>query len=151
MEVPRLGVQSELQLPAYATATAMQDLSHIWDLHHSLWQGWILNPLIKVRDWTQVLVDISRVCYCWAMMGIPRAIPWMETSISSFILFYFNFMASPMHMEVAGPGTEAELQLSNAGSFNPLWGLNQLLGIDLSHGSCILNSLHHSGNSCTIL
>ena len=27
MEVPRLGVESELQLPAYATATAMPDLS----------------------------------------------------------------------------------------------------------------------------
>ena len=25
MEVPRLGVESELQLPAYTTATAMQD------------------------------------------------------------------------------------------------------------------------------
>ena len=28
MEVPRLGVELELQLPTYATATAMQDLSH---------------------------------------------------------------------------------------------------------------------------
>ena len=28
MEVPRLGVKSELQLPAYTTATAMRDLSH---------------------------------------------------------------------------------------------------------------------------
>ena len=27
MEVPRLGVKAELQLPAYATATAMPDLS----------------------------------------------------------------------------------------------------------------------------
>ena len=27
MEVPRLGVKSELKLPAYTTATAMQDLS----------------------------------------------------------------------------------------------------------------------------
>ena len=35
MEVPRLGVESELQLPAYATATAMTDPSHICDLHHS--------------------------------------------------------------------------------------------------------------------
>ena len=26
MEVPSLGVESELQLPAYTTATAMQDL-----------------------------------------------------------------------------------------------------------------------------
>ena len=28
-EVPRLGVESELQLPAYTTATATPDLSHI--------------------------------------------------------------------------------------------------------------------------
>ena len=35
MEVPRLGVESELQLLAYTTATAMQDPSHVWDLHHS--------------------------------------------------------------------------------------------------------------------
>ena len=37
MDIPRLGVESELQLPAYATATAttMPDLSHICDLYHS--------------------------------------------------------------------------------------------------------------------
>ena len=29
MEAPRLGVKSELQLLAYATASAMGDLSHI--------------------------------------------------------------------------------------------------------------------------
>ena len=33
MEVPRLGVESQLQLPAYATAT--QDPSHVFALHHS--------------------------------------------------------------------------------------------------------------------
>ena len=33
MEVPRLGVESELQLPAYTTATATQDPSHIFDIH----------------------------------------------------------------------------------------------------------------------
>ena len=33
MEVPRLGVISELQPPAYTTVT--WDLSHICDLHHS--------------------------------------------------------------------------------------------------------------------
>jgi len=43
MEVPRLGVKSELQLQAYATE--MPDLSHVCDLHHSSWQHWILNPL----------------------------------------------------------------------------------------------------------
>ena len=35
MEVPRLGVKSELQLPAYTTATVTPDLSHICELHHS--------------------------------------------------------------------------------------------------------------------
>ena len=35
MEIPRLGVEQELQLPVYATATATQDLSHVCDLHHS--------------------------------------------------------------------------------------------------------------------
>ena len=50
MEVPRLGVQSELQLlPAYATATATQDLSHVCDLHHSSQQCQILNPLCQER------------------------------------------------------------------------------------------------------
>ena len=37
MEVPRLGVQLELQLTTYLTATASQDLSHVCDLHHSSW------------------------------------------------------------------------------------------------------------------
>ena len=37
-EVPRLRVEMELQLLAFATATAMTDLSCICDLHHSSWQ-----------------------------------------------------------------------------------------------------------------
>ena len=39
VEVPRVEVQSELQLPAHAMATAMQDLSYVCDLHHRSWQG----------------------------------------------------------------------------------------------------------------
>ena len=35
---PRLGIKSELQLPAYAIATATPDLSGICDLCHSLQQ-----------------------------------------------------------------------------------------------------------------
>ena len=61
MEGPRRGVQSELQLPDHATATATQDLSHICDLHHSSQQPQILNPLSEARDQTRVLVDASRV------------------------------------------------------------------------------------------
>ena len=52
VEVPRLGVQWELYLPAYARATAIWDLSHVCDLHHSSRQHRILNPLSKARDQT---------------------------------------------------------------------------------------------------
>ena len=61
MEVPRLGVQLELHLLAYATATAMQDLSCVCDLHHSSQQHRILNPLSEARDQTCVLMDAHRV------------------------------------------------------------------------------------------
>ena len=44
MEVPRLGVESELPPPAYAIATATRDPSHVSDLHHGSRQHQILNP-----------------------------------------------------------------------------------------------------------
>ena len=56
MEVPRLGVESELQLPAYTTATATGDPSHVYDLHHSSGHRRILNPLNKARDRTRNLI-----------------------------------------------------------------------------------------------
>ena len=49
MEVPGLGVELELQLPAYTTVTATPDPSHICDLQHSSWQRWVLNPLSEAR------------------------------------------------------------------------------------------------------
>ena len=61
MEVPRLGVESELHLLAYATATAMQDLNCVCSLHHSSGQHWILNPLGKSRDRTHIFMDTSHV------------------------------------------------------------------------------------------
>ena len=48
MEVPRLGVESELQPPAYTTSTATQDLSRICNLHHRSRQHRILNRLSGV-------------------------------------------------------------------------------------------------------
>ena len=63
MEVPRLGVESELQLLAYTTANATWDLSHICNLHHSSRQRQILYPLSKARDQTHILVDTSWVPY----------------------------------------------------------------------------------------
>ena len=57
MEVPTLGVESELQLQAYTTAIAAQDLSHMCNLHLSLWQLWTLDLLIEARDQTHIILD----------------------------------------------------------------------------------------------
>ena len=69
MKVLRLGAKSELQLPAYTTTTAMPDPRCIYDLYHSSWQHWILNPLSDVRDQTHILMDIIQVYYHRATMG----------------------------------------------------------------------------------
>ena len=64
MEVPRLGVQLELQLLTYTTATAMWDLQAASAAHTTAHrQHWILNPLSKARDRTCVRMDTSQVCY----------------------------------------------------------------------------------------
>ena len=62
MDVPRLGVESELRLPAYATATAKPDPSCVYDLCHSSQQRQILSPLREARDWTCLFMDTSWVC-----------------------------------------------------------------------------------------
>ena len=43
-------IESGLQLLAYTIATAMPDLSHVFDLYHSTQQRRILNPLSEARD-----------------------------------------------------------------------------------------------------
>ena len=50
VKIPRLGVESELQLQAYTAAMATLNLSHVCDLYHTLWQCQVLNPLSKARD-----------------------------------------------------------------------------------------------------
>ena len=96
MEVPRLGVQLELQLPAYATATAMPDLSRVYDLCHSSRQCRILNPLCKSRDQTRNFMVPSQVCFRCATTGTPLS---------------FLFQQHPQHIKVPGPGTESKPQL----------------------------------------
>ena len=98
MEVPRLGVELELQMPAYTTATATWDPSHVCDLHHSSQQCRILNPLSEARDQTCVLVGTSEICFCWAMMGTPPVVifrldstyKWYHTVFVFLCLTYFT-------------------------------------------------------------
>ena len=63
MEVPRLGVELELRLLAYATTIGTQDPSCLCDLHHSSWQLLILNPPSEASDQTHVLMHINRAHY----------------------------------------------------------------------------------------
>ena len=72
MEVPRPGVKSELQLPAYTTGTATRDPSRVCNLHHGSQQCRIFNPLSGARDWTRNLMVSSRIHFCCAMMGTPK-------------------------------------------------------------------------------
>ena len=46
---------------ATGTTTAMPDLSHVCDLHHSSEQHWILNPLSKARDQICFLMDAGQI------------------------------------------------------------------------------------------
>ena len=71
LEVSRLGVELELQLPAYATAATIPDLSCLWDLHHSSQQRWILNQLIEARDQNHILMDTNQIRFHCTTMGMP--------------------------------------------------------------------------------
>ena len=83
MEVPKPVVETELQLLAYVTSTAMTDLCHVFDLHHSSWQCGILYPLSETRDQTCILMDTSQIHFCWAI----------DRNSCFFIFnFFFNFL-----------------------------------------------------------
>ena len=69
MEVLRLGMESKLQLLAYATATATRDPSHVFDLYHSSRQCRILNPLSEARDRTCNLMPPNWIHFPCAMTG----------------------------------------------------------------------------------
>ena len=68
-EVPRLGVESELQL--LATATAKPDLSQVCSQHHTSWQQWILNQLSEARNRTCILMDASWIINPLSHTGTP--------------------------------------------------------------------------------
>ena len=65
MEVPRARTGIRATAPDYITAMATPDPSRICDLHCSLWQCHIINPLSKTRGQTQIL---SEFLTHWAAM-----------------------------------------------------------------------------------
>ena len=74
MEVPRLGVEVELQL--LATATAMQDPSCVCNLHHSSLQHQIFNPLSEPG----IEPETS-----WLLVGFISAVPQWELLYVYFV------------------------------------------------------------------
>ena len=87
--LPRLGVESELQVSAYSTATATPDPSHICNVHQSSLQHQIFILPIEAWNWTLILMDTSMVCYHWATTQTPwqwflsldpRASAWPRSS-----------------------------------------------------------------------
>ena len=97
MEVPGLEIESELQLLAYATTTATQDLSCVFDLHHSSRQRWILNPLSKARIEPATLWFLVRFVNHCTTTGTPIVLflktnnqPHKKHDPTLVILFYFS-------------------------------------------------------------
>ena len=96
MEAPRLGVESELQLLAYVTATATPDPICDCSLHQSSQQCWIPNLLSETRDQTHIFRDASLVCFCWATRGTLilvifghwLTLLWLFGSCVFFLLIY---------------------------------------------------------------
>jgi len=60
MKVPRLGIELELQLPAYTTAMETPEPSCVCNLHHSSQEHQIFNPLSKARDWTFIFAETQQ-------------------------------------------------------------------------------------------
>ena len=71
MDVPRLGVEWELQLLAYTAATAMPDPSHLCDPHRSSQHCQILSPWSRARDRTHIFMDTGQIHFHWATTGTP--------------------------------------------------------------------------------
>ena len=81
--------RGHIRLLAYTTATATLDPSCVWDLRHSSWQRWILNPLSEARDPTHNLTVLRRICFCCTTTGTP-------------IFFFFNWTIVDLRRQVCG-------------------------------------------------
>ena len=71
IEVPRLGVDLELQLPGCTTASTPPDLSQVYNLHHSSRQCSILNQLSEAGHQTRNLMVPSWIHFLCSTMGTP--------------------------------------------------------------------------------
>ena len=101
MEVPGLGVESELLLLTYARATATPDPSCVCDLHHRSRQSQTLNPLSEARDRTHNLMVPSQIRFPCTKVGTPFFVCSFLFCKFLFIFFHvFYIFLMPFHLFV---------------------------------------------------
>ena len=81
MEVPRLGVKLQLQLPAYTTATATPNLSMSATNTIAHGNAGSFNPMNKAGDQTCIFIDTSHVLNLLS-----------QNRFNSPSFFFFHFM-----------------------------------------------------------
>ena len=94
---------SQARGPIRATATATEDPSHIYDLHHSSRQRQILNPQSEARNQTRNLMVPSRICFHCATMGTPvffLIFIYLFVSLRYFSHFIFPFSHFIFHPSI---------------------------------------------------
>ena len=100
MEVHSLGIKSELQLPAYTTATAMPDPSQVCNLdcsygHAGSLTHWARLGVEPAFSWTLVFVTH------WATLGNPEELdfmlPFQELYTHCSLHLEFSFPLSPRY------------------------------------------------------
>ena len=111
MEVLRLGFKSKLYLLAYTIATAAEDLSCIYNLHHSSQQ-----PLTEQGQGSNWRPHGYYLC----------SLPLHIDGNSPCIFFFFLILAATGQMEVPGPGIKSKPQLQPIPQLQHWWTLNPL-------------------------
>ena len=98
MEVPRLGVNLELQLPAYTTATAMWDPATYAAYTTAQGNAGSLNPLSEARDGSCILMDTSWIHFRCTTEGTPQfvfmfvSLFWFCKQVHLYLLFIYLFI-----------------------------------------------------------
>ena len=160
MEVPRLGVQSELQPPAYTRATAMPDPSHVCDLHPSSRQHRILNPQSKGRDWTCNLMAPSQIrqplnspnqifnFHEWDTLSFPKTDTMIYPIPHAFLgghvtLAFFYWVVGSMSPPCE-PGKTSVSSSTNSTQWKWLWLSDKVTSNSRTSASLLLEPSHHA-------
>ena len=153
--MPRLGVESELQLPAYTTAIAMPGPSHVCDLYHTHgnagslthWarpgikplSSWILVGLVTAEPWWELLTQniFNHLFFKWGTklrkiqiysikMSFCRVFLLTKADSYLHILTYPWLFFSSLSTVVTNPASSSPGSLPNSPRYPPTHSLYRL-------------------------